>query len=106
MHSLSFNITFNVLRITLSILRYAFNQKFSQYANIRTYTKFPGNDFPSRIYRQAPLRYQDSFLLLGGYSCEDSGCNDGCDCPGPCTGITDTIYKLVRSIFRNNNHFY
>jgi len=39
-----------------------------------------GNELPFRMYRQSFLRYQDSFLVLGGKTCPESACIDGCSC--------------------------
>ena len=55
-----------------------------------------GNDLPIRLYRQSFLRYQESFLLLGGYECEDSVCVEGCSCDdSACSGNSDNILRQV-----------
>ena len=49
------------------------------------------NDLPIRLHQHATLRYQDSFLALGGNTFLDVNCNVPCGCI--MGKATDAIWK-------------
>ena len=49
------------------------------------------NDLPIRLHQHATLRYQDSFLALGGNTFLDVNCNVPCGCIKG--NATDAIWK-------------
>ena len=82
------------LNTTPPTIRYG-NDK-SNYEEQMIISKFiPGNDLPTRQYRQSFLRYQDTFLMLGGKTCPDSACVEGCGCDDDQCVEDDHILRQV-----------
>ena len=59
--------------------------------NLATLQIIAANDLPIRLHQHATLRYQDSFLALGGNTFLDVNCNVPCGCTNG--KATDAIWK-------------